>query len=256
MFRLILTDLDATLLRSDKTISARTADVLRRCREAGILIGFSTARAEYNSIPFIEQIRPDAVIASAGALVRLHGEIVHSVMFSEAETRTLLDEGLSRGCEVTVDALSGHYWNYTTDPAVGDPTWGHPIHTDYSCFSEPALKLCIQLPSEADAAQIASCVPACDWLHFSGGDWYKFTRAGATKEGAILALCARLGITPADVIAFGDDVTDAGMLELCGRGVAMANARPEVKQIADAVTGSNDHDGVADYLEEHILHHP
>lgn len=256
MFRLILTDLDDTLLRSDKTLSARTAYVLHRCRAAGMLVGFSTARGESNILRFTDLLQPDAVISSGGALVRFRGEIVHSTLFTESETRALIDEGLRLGCEVTVDALSGHYWNYRIDPRRADASWGDAIHTDFSAFAEPSLKVCIELPDESQAARIASCVPACDWLRFSGGDWYKFTPTGATKEGAILALCAHLSLSSACVVAFGDDTGDIGMLKLCGRGVAVANAVPAVKQIADAVTESNDRDGVAVYLEKYLLNQP
>ena len=51
-------------------------------------------------------------------------------------------------------------------------------------------------------------------------------------------------------IVFGDDYADIGMLELCGTGVAMGNAIDEVKESADIVIGSNDEDGIADFIEE------
>ncbi|MBD5520522.1 MAG: HAD hydrolase family protein [Lachnospiraceae bacterium] len=50
------------------------------------------------------------------------------------------------------------------------------------------------------------------------------------------------------IIAFGDDYADIGMLKLCGRGIAMGNAINEVKEEADCVIGSNDEDGIAEYL--------
>ena len=54
-------------------------------------------------------------------------------------------------------------------------------------------------------------------------------------------------------IAFGDDFADIGMLKLCGTGIAMGNAIPEVKAAADAVIGTNDADGIAAYLREYLL---
>lgn len=56
-----------------------------------------------------------------------------------------------------------------------------------------------------------------------------------------------------DVIAFGDDGPDIGMLQLCGTGVAMGNAIDLVKENADVVIGSNDEDGIAEYLEKCLL---
>ena len=74
------------------------------------------------------------------------------------------------------------------------------------------------------------------------------TKAGITKETAIEKLCEHLHISIKDVTSFGDDLADIGMLKLCGTGVAMGNAKEEVKQAADVTIGSNDEDGIAYYL--------
>ncbi len=249
MIRMALTDLDDTLLRSDRSISDFTVEVLGRCRAAGVLVGFCTARGEQNIAPYVERIHPDVVISSGGALARFRGGILHAVQFTQAETRALIDAGLSRGCEVTVDTLNGHYWNYAVDPLLAAPDWGETIRTDYSGFCQEALKVCIELPEPALAESIAGSIGGCDWVRFSGGNWYKFTRAGANKESAIRDVAERLGIPIPEVIAFGDDYGDIGMLKLCGTGVAVANAAPEVRKAADIVTDSNDCDGVANCLK-------
>ncbi len=54
-------------------------------------------------------------------------------------------------------------------------------------------------------------------------------------------------------MAFGDDYADIGMLKLCGKGIAMGNAINEVRNIADLVIGSNDENGIAEYLSAAIL---
>ena len=69
--RLQLFDLDGTLLRSDKSISDKTLSTLRQCREKGIMIGVSTSRSEQNSMTFLDELKPDILIASGGALIRL-----------------------------------------------------------------------------------------------------------------------------------------------------------------------------------------
>lgn len=253
MYRLILTDLDDTLLTLGKTISDHTLGVLSRCRRAGVLLGFSTARSECNAQKYIDLVRPDAVISCGGALTRFRGAVVHERAFSSRDTRALIDAALSLCCEVTADTRTGHYWNYAVDPLISAPDWGSVIHTDFSGFDEPALKVCIELPSPSLAPSIAACVPGCDWVRFTGSRWYKFTRAGATKEAAMQALAEHLGIPLSQIIAFGDDFGDTGMLKLAGRGVAVANAVPDVLRIADDIAGSCDSDGVAKYLESLLL---
>ena len=71
---------------------------------------------------------------------------------------------------------------------------------------------------------------------------------GVTKASTLALLCADLGIGAADVIAFGDMPNDLPMLTWAGRGVAVANAHPDVLAAADEVTTSNDDDGVAEVL--------
>ena len=61
------------------------------------------------------------------------------------------------------------------------------------------------------------------------------------------------GLKTEEMIAFGDDYADIGMLKLCGKGIAMGNAIDEVKEKADLVIGSNDEDGIAEYLAATFL---
>ena len=80
-----------------------------------------------------------------------------------------------------------------------------------------------------------------------------FTKKNVTKENAIMKITEVCGFSTDSIIAFGDDYADIGMLELCGTGVAMGNAIDEVKERADIVIGSNDEEGIADFIENEIL---
>ena len=81
--KLLLFDLDGTLLRSDKTISAKTQKMLQRCKQEGILIGVSTSRAEQNALSLIEIVQPDIIVSSGGALVKYNGRCIYKAMFSK-----------------------------------------------------------------------------------------------------------------------------------------------------------------------------
>ena len=62
--KMLLFDLDGTLLRNDKTISARTMSALAECRKRGLLIGVSTSRSEANCMTFLQKLQPDLLISS------------------------------------------------------------------------------------------------------------------------------------------------------------------------------------------------
>ena len=251
-YRLLLFDLDGTLLCSDKRITGRTLQALQKCREKGMMIGVSTSRGEGNALPFIKELRPDILIASGGALIRYRGEYIYRAEFTPERTRQIIAAARSvcgMDCEITIDTVDAHYWNYRDNPKKLDKSWGDSIYTDFRDFGKCALKMCVEILDDGDARRLREMLEDCDCIRFSDGYWYKFTKKGVTKEEAILKACAACGIGAEEVMAFGDDYADVGMLRLCGRGIAMGNAIDEVKAATDFVIGSNDEDGIAVYLE-------
>lgn len=251
-YRMLLFDLDGTLLRSDKTISAPTLNALNHCRKMGLLIGVATSRGEQNAMNFLRQLQPDAIITSAGALVRCKKEISRINGFTAEKTSHVL-KTLRTVCgadvPMTVDTVDDYYRNYEVPATDADQTWAMGHMTDYKDFAQPSLKICFECHDPDLAKAVAAALPHCDLIHFSDGPWYKLTPKNATKENAILQMCDTLGLQPAQIIAFGDDYADIGMLKMCGLGIAMGNAIDEVKQVADIIIGNNDDDGIASWLE-------
>lgn len=125
--KLLLFDLDGTLLQSDKTISKRTLAGLKRCKEKGILIGVSTSRSEQNSLVYLRELLPDVLISSGGALVKYKTEYIYKAEFSVEETKSMIDMArkiCGSDCEITMDTIDAHYWNYKIDPKKLDKSWG------------------------------------------------------------------------------------------------------------------------------------
>ena len=254
--KLLLFDLDGTLLRSDKTISKRTLSVLKQCREKGILIGVSTSRNEQNSLVYLKELMPDILISSGGALVKYGTKYIYKAEFSVAETNAMINmvkTVCGNNCEITIDTIDAHYWNYKADPKKADQNWGDSIYTDFSDFTKCSLKICVEIFEQNKANELAERLSNCDCIRFSDGYWYKFTKKNVTKENAIMRITEVCGFDTDSMIAFGDDYVDIGMLKLCGVGVAMGNAIEEVKAIADIVIGSNDDEGIADFVERECI---
>lgn len=254
--KLLLFDLDGTLLRSDKTISKVTMQELQKCRERGLMIGVSTSRSEKNCMEFIAELNPEVVISSAGALVKCRQEYIYKAEFTKTETMELIQKArqiCGDDCEISIDTVDAHYWNYKIDPKQQDRSWGDSIFTDFQDFEQESLKMCVEIFDEKVVEKLQQNLPDCDCVRFSDGCWYKFTKKTATKENAILHICKDCGITTDEIAAFGDDFADIGMLKLCGIGVAMGNAIDEVKAVADYVIGDNDNDGIGYYLQKELV---
>ncbi len=254
--KLLLFDLDGTLLDNEKNITKRTLEALEKCRKIGMLIGVCTSRSEQNTLLFLEELRPDILITSGGALVKYGTEYIYKAEITIEETRKMIDTAKTicgNDCEIAIDTFSEHYWNYKINPKDTDKSWGDSIYTDFLNFEHPALKFCVEIPNLKIANALKEALSDYDCVRFSDGSWYKFTKTGVTKEHAIHVICETCNISLADMIAFGDDFADIGMLKLCGCGIAMGNAIDEVKKAADMVIGRNDEDGIAEFLETEII---
>ena len=250
---LVLADLDGTLFRNDKTISAYSKKIIKQIQEKGILFGISTSRALVNAVKFLDGISPDVFITNGGGLVTYQEKKIYDCKFSSEEIQKLIQSCFSvcgRDAVISVDNEQGLYSNSKEE--LGDKFW---TYTDFSNFNQPCMKLCIKTLDKEKIHKIASSVgiDTVDFLHFSDIPWYKLSKKNATKEKAIEALCTYLKIPVSQVVAFGDDFNDIGMLTLCGTGVAMGNAIEEVKQIANEICSANEEDGLAHWLEEHIV---
>ncbi|MDR1464198.1 MAG: HAD family hydrolase [Oscillospiraceae bacterium] len=252
--RMIVTDLDRTLLRSDKSLSDFTAEILLRCRAHGIKVVFATARSEASAQRFTDAIQPDAVISNGGALARSDGKTIYDCPLPAATANRLLrrcaaDSGVGW---ITIETVTEYLVNHPIDPA--DSGWLDYRHARPVDFTRetigPAYKIVIACADERRVRTIADAFPDVDLLRFAGEDWFRLAHRKATKWAAVQAVSAHFGVPISAVAAFGDDYNDVEMLRGCGFGVAVANAIPEAKAAAKFACGSNDADGVAQWLTE------
>ena len=253
MIRMILTDLDHTLLKQDGGISEKTLQVLSACRAKGIRFAIATARYWIGAERYIDLLNPDYEITTDGTLIHSHGRCIYSCAFSVPETNALLS-GIAEavpGAEITAACGKTVFWN---SRHIAESEKLHKaVYCDYaSPLDVPANKIVAELPDEAAAREIAAGA-RCKLQCYRGEKWYAFMPAASGKTAAIKALAETCGIRPEDIVAFGDDLNDIEMLKLCGTGVAVANAVPQVLEAADEITLSNDDDGPAQWLADHCL---
>jgi hypothetical protein len=123
--------------------------------------------------------------------------------------------------------------------------------------AQPAAKLLVRSASNSDSDEFLALVSATlegvyEATHSSLSGLVEISASGVTKASGVAWVAARLGVEAADVVVFGDMPNDVPMLAWAGRAVAVANAHPTAKQVADEVTASNDDDGVAVWLEREL----
>ncbi len=260
--RLIATDLDGTLLRGDKTISARTSTALRRAVEAGMIVVAATGRQPGGLPGSLTECGVGYVVGANGAIgverasrrvlfeEPIPAEVVNSLV---ATVRELMPQA-----RLSVARQHGEYYLY--EPGYRDLILAHEqVPESYlrpgleaDLTAEATLKLSVRDPGlsaeEMLATLSAATVPGVH-ATTSGAPFLEISVAGVTKATGLQRLCDALSISSAEVIAFGDAGNDAEMLAWAGRGVAMGNATPAVREIADEVTATNDADGLAIVVE-------
>ena len=253
MIRMILTDLDHTLLRQDGSISEKTLQVITACRAKGIRFAIATARYWIGAERYIDLLNPDYEITTDGTLVHSHGQCIYSCAFSLPETNAIISSIAEAvlGAEITVACGKTVYWN---SHYISESEKLHKaVYCDYSSpLNVQANKIVAELPDESVAREIAATTN-CKLQCYRGERWYAFMPIKSGKTTAIQALAEISQISLEDTVAFGDDLNDIEMLKLCGTGVAVANAIQEVQETADEITFSNDEDGVAEWLADHCL---
>ena len=250
---IILSDLDGTLFRNDKSISDYTKQIIRQAQAKGLLFGICTARAKVNAVKFLEGIEPDILITNGGGIVYYRDKKIYNCEFSVEEIRRLIAAAFEVfGKDVIISADNEHALYSNSREELGDKFW---TFNDFSDFRETCMKMCIESLDKEKIEKVVSVIglDEIDYLPFSDIPWYKLSKKATTKEKAIEELCRHLNITSSQIAAFGDDFNDIGMLTLCGKGIAMENAIEEVKQAAGQVCASNENDGVAKWIKENLL---
>lgn len=253
---LILTDLDGTLFHSDKSISEYTKQIIGKAKQKGIHFGISTSRGRDNCLPYLKELHPDIIISNGGALTYYGDKIIYRSEFSIEQSQKIFNSIYSTlgNVEITADNETQTFWNRKPEEQSTDYQW-NSIYDDFKNFTEPVMKICFQTTDKEKAELIASSIGRehTDLIPFSDIPWFKLSSRNATKENAIKSLSSSINIPVEQIVSFGDDFNDMGMIKLCGTGIAMANAIDEIKKTADFVTLSNDEDGVARWIETNLL---
>ncbi|MEV6838803.1 Cof-type HAD-IIB family hydrolase [Streptomyces sp. NPDC051133] len=258
-YALIATDLDGTLLRRDDTVSDRSLAALARVARAGARHLVVTGRPAPRVRPLLAGLGCGGLaVCGQGAQVydAASGRLLWSVRLDRELAETALGKIEAEVGQVYaavdqdgVDGLTliepGYRMPHPTLPAVRvgrrEDLWRAPI--------SKVLLRHATLSDDALAALARAAVGSLATVTMSGPGTVELQPCGVTKATGLALAAERLGIAPGRALAFGDMPNDIPMLDWAGHGVAMANAHPELKAVADEVTSSNEDDGIAVVLE-------
>ena len=268
-FKLIVFDLDGTFLHNDKSLTERGLRALYAAHERGALIVPATGRI-YKGVPAALRLQP-----FSRYFIAINGALVYDAEKDEALRSAEIPNELALRICGHMDALDVIYdcykdgWGYASRSMyerAGDYITDRGILDLFYRSRTPVADLKAWLRADGGGVQKLQMhfrdmrarrkelelLPALfpeTAVSSSVNTNIEINIREANKGDALLALCALLGIDPADTLAFGDGTNDLSMIRAAGLGVAMGNADFAVKAAADAVCDDNEHDGMAKYLE-------
>ncbi len=277
MPRLLVLDIDGTLLNSEDIVTPVVSDAIRRAREHGVAVALATGRRVGSTRQVVEEVGIGLpIVTFNGALVwdTEREEAIHELAFSAPVIQRVIE--LCREYDAAPVLLQG--------PAYGErifvPTgnWLRPEYLEW--FLDPRRSYVDEVPAdemlnlpgiltidvfgpEATLQKLSMAFAELEAQVYDVGEVSSQTdppnwalnvhMPGASKAAGVQVLAQKLGCTLADVVAIGDGFNDLPLLEAAGVGVAMGNASEEVKARADVVVNSHDEDGVAEAIERFVL---
>lgn len=257
--RLIATDLDGTFLRSDGSVSERTARTWAALADRGIETVLVTARPPRWMHNLIH------VVGRHGLAICGNGAFVYEVQSRRVLESHVFESGLVADLLADLRAAipTVHLATETAGGAFFEDGWPHsyfetaitytPRGRTEALLLSPVgklLALAPGTPTEEFLETVREVVGERGGLAYSGAlGLAEISPVGVTKAAALERWAGRHDIAAEQVWAFGDMPNDLPMIEWAGVGVAVANAHPDVLAVADVVAPSNDDDGVAATVE-------
>lgn len=267
MYKLIALDMDGTLLRTDKTISQRTKDSIKKAKEKGVKVVLASGRPIEGIDRSLEELdlisEEDYVLSYNGSLVQntLTKEIISSETLTGNDIHTLYK--LSKELGVNIHAFAETYGLITPKTSTytereAEINGVEIKEMDFDKFHKEDKVVKIMFIDEPDILQKAiDNLPKEYYEKYtivrSAPYFLEFLHINANKGNGVEALSKYLGISKEEIICVGDAGNDKHMIEYAGLGVAMGNAMKEIKEIAQYIAKSNDEDGVAEVIEKFIL---
>lgn len=246
--KMIVTDLDGTLLKNDKTISDYTKAVLDKIY-GNILFVVATARpirAVKNYLPFLKY---DIGIYHGGAVIIDKNENKEKNCIKNVlEIIKILHEA-NNDIEIALEIDEKLFANF--DAGILWPGIEFNNLADILCGENlEADKIIIKNNTTIDIESLKKVLPADLNIINSEDSIFMIMNKTATKWNAVKKIAEKYGIQESEIIAFGDDFSDIEMIKNAGIGVAVSNSIDEVKNVADCITVSNEEDGVARFLDK------
>lgn len=267
-YKLLVLDVDGTLLNSEKKIGARTLSALLKVQQMGVRIVLASGRPTYGLMPIVKALE----LGNYGGFILSYngGQIINAqngeLLFERRINPEMLPYIEKKARKNGFALFTYHDENIVSNDIDNEHIRQEALFNNMNLVKEEEFSIAIDFPpckcmlvSDDEEALVAleehwrrQLNGALDVFR-SEPYFLEVVPTAINKANTLGALLEKLAIQSEEVIAIGDGVCDVSMLQMVGLGIAMGNAEDSVKICADMVTASNDEDGVAIAVEKSIL---
>lgn len=274
--KLIVTDLDGTLLKSDNTLGEHTKTVFQQLKQQGIKVCFASGRAnQMMSIYQPPMIHCDYHVSFNGAVVEnlKDRSIIYKSYMNGLDAKDVLKHVFAKNLKFTMYTNEKMYYMSNERELINriekyeslakELGYKYKVNA-YGLSRESILanaefeKIAKIVLYEEDEIRVRSFIGFIKSLRESTHEATGYGLTGVfsskvSKKNALLYLQKNLGVNASETCVFGDFDNDSSLFEAAETKVAVSNATEEIKKLASHITGSNDEEGVADFIEKNIL---
>jgi Cof subfamily protein (haloacid dehalogenase superfamily) len=259
---LVISDVDGTLVTTDKRLTERNRAAVARLDAQGIAFSIVSSRPPFGLRMLIEPLalRLPMGAYNGGALVEPDLTVLEQRVLPQDIVRAAI--ATLRSFDVDIWVFAGSQWLASNAKGAYVDHEVRTIHTQPTIVEgfEDCNAVAKIVGVSADFERLTACEPAARRALGDGAvvarsqRYYLDITPAATDKGVFVTeLGRRLGVPTAEIVTIGDMENDLPMFAKGGFSIAMGNASPEVKRLADAVTLANDEDGFAAAVDEVIL---
>lgn len=262
-YRLVVADIDGTLVTPDRQITTRVLAAVRTAQGRGVRVLLATGRIWASARPYFERLGadPPAILYNGGLVYDfVAGQELRRVHLDSAGARGVLEilrevpevqPHLYAGDRVYTGRINEWTERYQRKDGLQVDAVG-----DLVAFLPPDPMKILIIGARADlerAADRIRTLPGPLTMVFSEETYLEILPAGSSKGAALQFVAEQLEIPLSAVVAVGDNLNDLEMIRAAGIGVAMGNAPEALKAAADDVAPANDEEGLAEVIERYVL---
>jgi len=263
-YRLLVADIDGTLVTSTREITPRVLAAVRAAQRCGVRFCLATGRIWPSAEPYVRRLGadPPAILYNGGLVYDFStGSVLRRVPLAVEQARAVLE--LLRG----IPQVQPHLYvgdrvytgrsNAATEQYRRKDSLAVEEVGDLLAFLPPEPMKILIIGARSDLVEVMArlkALPIPINAVFSEETYLEILPQGSSKGSALEFVARHLRVPLAAVVAVGDNLNDLEMIRLAGLGVAMGNGPAELKAQADYVTATNDDEGLAEVIERFVLH--